>query len=109
MLVRSTDGALAALLLDSTGEVVVEAGARDDRHRLIAVYQGILLSAARRALQSVAAGEIDYVLSRYEAGTVILRPLRDDYYVVVSLRPGSDVGSGLRGSAVARARMNEAM
>jgi hypothetical protein len=56
--------------------VVAEAGARDDRHRLIAVYQGILLSSARRVLRPLAAGEIDYVLSRYEEGTVILRPLR---------------------------------
>ena len=89
--------------------MVAEAGAREDRHRLIAVYQGILLTAARRALRPLGAGEIDYVLSRYQDGTVILRPLRDDYYVVVSLRPGSDVGSGLRRSAAAQARMNEAM
>lgn len=89
--------------------MVAEAGARGDRHRLIGIYQGILLSAARRALRPAAAGEIDYVLSRYEEGTVILRPLRDEYYVVLSLRPGSDVPSGLRRSAAAQARMNEAI
>jgi predicted regulator of Ras-like GTPase activity (Roadblock/LC7/MglB family) len=90
-------------------EVVAEAAARDDRHRLIGVYQGILLSAARRALQALSPGDIDHVVSRYEEGIVILRPLRDEYYVVLSLRPGSDVGSGLRRSAAAQARMNEAM
>ena len=89
--------------------MVAEAGSGDDRHRLIAIYQGIVLSAARRALRPLAPGEIDYVLSRYESGTVILRPLRDGYYVVVALGPGSDVGSGLLRSAAAQARMNEAM
>lgn len=89
--------------------MVAEAGPRDERHRLIAIYQGIVLSAARRALRTQVAGEIQYVLSRYEAGIVIVRPLRDEYYVVVSLRPGSDVRAGLRRSAAAQARMNEAM
>lgn len=97
------------MLLDSTGEVVAEAGTGDERHRLIAIYQGIVLSAARRALRSLVTGEIDYLVSRYDAGTVIVRPLRDGYYVVVSLRPGSDVRSGLRRSETAQDRMNEAM
>ena len=105
----STDGALAALFLDSTGEVVMEAGARDERHRLIAIYQGIVLSAVRRSFRLLAVGEIDYVFSRYDGGSVILRPLRDGYYMVVALRPGTDPRSGLRGSAAAQARMNEAM
>jgi hypothetical protein len=90
-------------------EVVAEAGAGDERYRLIAIYQGIVLSAARRGLRPVVTGEIDYLLSRYDAGIVIVRPLRDGYYVVVAVRPGSDVGSGLRRSAAAQARMNEAM
>ena len=88
--------------------MVAEAGG-DDRHLLIGIYQGIVLSAARRALGNAATGEIRYLLSRYDAGTVIARPLRDGYYVVMALRPGSDVGPGLRRSAVAQARMNEAM
>jgi hypothetical protein len=89
--------------------VVAEAGARDERHELIGVYQGIVLSAASRALRPHGAGEIDYVLSRYDAGTLIVRPLRDGYYVVVALLPDADVASGLRRSAAARARIDEAM
>jgi hypothetical protein len=89
--------------------VVAEAGASDERQRLIAIYQGIVLSAARRTFRPLGPAEIDYLLSRYEAGTVIVRPLRDGYYVVVALRPGSDVVGGLRRSAAAQAWMNEAM
>ena len=87
--------------------MVVEAGARDERHRLIAMYHGIVLSAARRAFRPNSAGQIDYLLSRYDGGTVIVRPVNDGYYVVVALRPGSDVGSSLLRSAAAQDRMNE--
>ena len=106
---RSTDGVLAALLLDETGELVAEAGASDERQRLIGIYQGIALAAARRALSRHAAGEIDYILCRYERATLILRPLRDGYYVVVSLRPESAATVGVMRSAATQARMNEAL
>ena len=96
-------------MLDSTGEVVAEAGASDERHRLIGIYQGIVLAAARRALDRFPSGDIQYVLTRYEEHTVILRPLRDGYYVVVTLGPGADVARGIRRSAAAQDRMNEAM
>jgi hypothetical protein len=95
--------------MDSTGEVVAEAGAGDERQRLIGIYQGIVLSAARRVLGSRGTDEIDYVLSRYEAGTLILRPLPDGYYMVFLLTAGSDVARGLRRSATVQARLIEAM
>ena len=96
-------------MLDATGEVVAEAGASDERHRLVGIYQGIALAAVRRVLERLRAGEIYYVLSRYEERTVIVRPLRDGYYVVVMLGPGADVARGIRRSATAQDRMNEAM
>jgi hypothetical protein len=71
------------------------------------MYHGIVLSAARRAFRPHRAGQIDYLLSRYDGGTVIVRPVNDGYYVVVALRPGSDVGSSLLRSAAAQDRMNE--
>ena len=40
----------AALLLDGEGEVAIQSGARDERHRLIGAYQGIGLTAARKTL-----------------------------------------------------------
>ena len=64
----SAPGAQAALLLDSQGEVVVEAGARDDRHRLIGAYQGIALGVAQRTIKRYAAGPIHYIVCRYAWG-----------------------------------------
>jgi hypothetical protein len=96
-------------MLDATGEGVAEAGASDERHRLIGIYQGLALAAARRVLAGVPAGDIQYLLTRYEEHTLILRPLRDGYYMVVTLGPGADVARGVRRSATAQDRLNEAM
>src|SRR5687768_16051357 len=40
----------AALLLDAEGEVAIQSGTSDERHRLIGAYQGIGLTTARRTL-----------------------------------------------------------
>jgi predicted regulator of Ras-like GTPase activity (Roadblock/LC7/MglB family) len=108
-LVGSVDGAQGALLLDASGEVVVEAGERGERHRLIGAYQGIALARAREVDGRWETGEIDHILCRYSGGHVILRPLKDGYYLVVSLVPSANVGLGLLRSAESQKRMNEAL
>ena len=85
----------AALLLDAQGEVVVEAGDRrrapsPDRrlpgHRagMARAHRGPLRR-RRRPLARAAATT---------AGTVILRPLKDGYYLVVALGPDGLAGRG---------------
>jgi predicted regulator of Ras-like GTPase activity (Roadblock/LC7/MglB family) len=105
-LVSSVRGAEAALLLDSEGEVVIEAGARNPRHRLIGAYQGIALSTARRTGARYASGAIHYILCRYAWGHVLMRPLKDGYYLVVALSPDGNVGQGLHRSAQVQERLN---
>lgn len=105
-LLRAVAGSQAALLLDAQGEVVVEAGARDDRHRLIAAYQGIGLAAARRSTARFAAGRIGYMACRYAWGSVILRPLRDGYYLVFSLLPEASLAQAVRHSAATQADLD---
>lgn len=105
-LVGSVHGARAALLLDRVGEVVLEAGERADRHRLIAAYQGIVLATARRALTRLSAGDLHYMHWRYEAGHVIARPLKDGYYLVISLASDGDLAHGIHRSAETQERMN---
>jgi len=104
-LMGRVDGAQAALLLDSEGEVVVEAGARDERHRLIGAYQGIALAAARRILDRHEAGGVGLILCRYATGTVILRPLKDGYYLVFALGPEASLAQGLWRSAETSERL----
>jgi len=105
-LMTSAQGAQGAVLLDSEGEVVVEAGARDFRHRLIGAYQGIALNTAQRTLGTYAEG-IRYVLCRYTWGTLVLHPLKDGYYLMLSLQPNAPVSLGLHRTEVTGVRMNE--
>jgi predicted regulator of Ras-like GTPase activity (Roadblock/LC7/MglB family) len=100
-LLASVPGALAALLLDPNGEVVVEAGPRldRDRHRLIGAYQGIALQTAQQATQRYEIGGIACLVCRYTSASLILRPLRDGYYLVVSLTPEANLGRGIHFSA----------
>jgi len=100
-------GAEGALLLDVEGEVVVQAGAGDERHRLIGAYHGIALSAARRMLARLGGGEPRLLVSRYARGTVVMRPLRDGYYMVLALAPEASLAQGLRASLEIGARLSE--
>ena len=106
-LVESVQGAEAALLLDAEGEVVVETGPRNERHRLIGAYQGLVLSKLTQVNDRYELGKLDYVLRRHEGGTVVVRPLKDGYYFVVSLADGTPVGPCLYQSARTRERLNE--
>jgi predicted regulator of Ras-like GTPase activity (Roadblock/LC7/MglB family) len=105
-LVRSVVGVRGVLLLDAEGEVVVQAGERGDAQRLLGAYHGIALAQVRRSHARLACGSVEYVLGRFTGGDVIVRPLKDGYYIVVALGPGANVGRGLHRSAELQRRMN---
>lgn len=105
-LVRSVDGAQAALLMDAEGELVMEAGTRDFRYRLIGAYQGIGLAMARRTGQKYGVGAIHYILCCYAWAHVLLRPLKDGYYLVVCLARDANLAQGVHRSAEIQDRMN---
>lgn len=105
-LVGSVDGALGALLMDASGEVVVEAGNGEERHRLIGAYQGIALFRLKTTEESCDTGAIEHVYCRYATGQVILCPLKDGYYLVLSLSSSANLGQGLHRSAELQRRMN---
>ncbi len=95
-LLRSVPGSEAALLLDSEGEVVVEAGSLGVRARLIGAYQGIALQAARRTGGRYLTGEVRGMHCRYDGGQVVLVALKDGYYVILALRAEASGALGLR-------------
>ena len=105
-LVRSVDRVEGALLLDSTGELVVSSGQAGTRHQLIGAYQGIVLAQAQRVGARHALGDVRYLLWRHGRGSVIVRPLKDGYYLVVSVAPEGDVARGLDRSASVQERLN---
>ena len=105
-LVGSVEGARAALLLDGTGEVVIEAGLREDRQRLIGAYQGIVLSHARKAVYRCGSGRLGFLIARYDGGAVVLRPLKDEYYLVLCLGREANVAVAVLRSAETERRVN---
>jgi predicted regulator of Ras-like GTPase activity (Roadblock/LC7/MglB family) len=108
-LMRDVSGARVALLLDETGELVLFAGRSDETQHLLGAYQGIALAALRRICARYQGGEVEYVVCRYQRGHVILRPLREGYYLVLSLLAEADVPLGLHHSATVQAGLNEAL
>ena len=100
-------GARSALLLDAQGEVVVGAGALDERERLIGAYQGIALGMVSRAAERVGGGEVKTVVSRHALGSVVLATLKEGYYLVVSLGPAALPAVAARHCEEARLRLNQ--
>jgi predicted regulator of Ras-like GTPase activity (Roadblock/LC7/MglB family) len=105
-LVRSVSGAQGAVLMDSQGEVVIEAGDRHERHRLIGAYHGIALARLKNGGERCQLGAIHHVLYRYSGGNVILRPLKDGYYLVLTLAPLANLGQALYRSADTQVRVD---
>jgi predicted regulator of Ras-like GTPase activity (Roadblock/LC7/MglB family) len=100
-------GVVGALLLDSEGEVAIESGAADIRHRLIGAYQGIALATARRVHARYGHGATHGLACRYDEGLVVMRPLKDGYYLVVSLEPERPLAPALRATAELAVRLDE--
>ena len=96
----------AALLMDEEGEVAIQSGERDERHRLIGAYQGIGLSTARKTLARHDGSPIRYMLCRYTAAAIILRPLKDGYYLVVSFPQGGRIAEGIHHSERIQEKLN---
>jgi predicted regulator of Ras-like GTPase activity (Roadblock/LC7/MglB family) len=105
-LLASVKGSQAALLLDSEGEVVVEAGDKQFRHRLIGAYEGIGLAEMRRIVDRHRMGALDYILRRHMGGYVILRPLKDGYFLILSLGPEAAVSKGVHRSLETKAELD---
>jgi predicted regulator of Ras-like GTPase activity (Roadblock/LC7/MglB family) len=108
LLLEAVPGSQAALLLDAQGELVVQAGReRDWRHQLIGAYQGIGLAMAKRTVQRFDAGRIDYMVCRYSAGSVILRPLKDGYYLALHVPSETILAQAIEKSARTQVDMDK--
>jgi predicted regulator of Ras-like GTPase activity (Roadblock/LC7/MglB family) len=100
-------GAEGALLLDSEGEIVVQAGVGDYRHRLIGAYQGITLAIARRIGTRHGTGAVESLTCRYARAALLLRPLKDGYFFVLAMSPDGALADAERRSDCARRRIDQ--
>jgi predicted regulator of Ras-like GTPase activity (Roadblock/LC7/MglB family) len=106
-LLRGLPGAMAAVLLDAQGELVVEAGDGDPRHRLIGAYQGIALSRLERFSSEYPTGKVGLVVSRHSLGQVVVSPLKDGYFLVLSLTNHANVALSVHLLAKASVLVNQ--
>ena len=85
------DGAIAAGFADYDGESVQFEGALDaDTHRLHLAYQGVVLHQLQAVHQLL--GETPArISSRYQNLHVIIQPLKSGYFIVLTLKPNSNL------------------
>jgi predicted regulator of Ras-like GTPase activity (Roadblock/LC7/MglB family) len=100
-------GSEAALLLDAEGELVVQAGQQHERHRLIGAYQGLTLASLKGIAERCQLGPLRYLVRRHQGGSVVIRPLKDGYYLVLSMSPDVPVAPGVHQSERILDELNE--
>ena len=115
----------AALLLDGEGEVAFQSGAGVAPERRPAAATLTALDAAvakrggdvarlygegRQTVKAIIArhkmGGLDYVARRHAGGSVILRPLKDGYYLVLSLPVDGRIAEGIHHSELTQETLN---
>ena len=106
-LLAGLPGSQAAILLDSQGELVVEAGDKDPRHRLIGAYLGIALLRLQRTGAEYPVGPVTLLFSRYTTGQIVLSPLKDGYYLVLCLSREASLPRGAYLLTRAAVEMNQ--
>ncbi|MCC6745466.1 MAG: hypothetical protein IT175_16515 [Acidobacteria bacterium] len=97
-LVQRVDGAIGAAFVDSYGEAVqshVAPGGDDEYVKLMGAYQGIAFNTSRMICSQLEAGGIDYFFTAYENVSFLIKSLDQDYFVMLVLAPGANVGQGI--------------
>lgn len=90
-LLDSVDGAVAAGFADYEGEAVHLEGALDeDTHRLHLAYQGIVLHHLQSVHQLMSETPTR-IRSRYQNLHTIIQPLKSGYFIVLTLKPNSNL------------------
>ena len=90
-LLDAVTGAIAAGFADYDGECVQCEGALDaDTHRLHLAYQGIVLHRLQSVHQPLSESPTR-ISSRYQNLHVIIQPLKSGYFIVLTLKPNSNL------------------
>jgi len=86
-------GAVGAIIADWEGEAVDQVAQMDDYEiKVLGAHKGIILTQLRQALQRLDGGALEEVLIHFEKGTVLLTPLTEDYFLVLTVEPEVMVG-----------------
>lgn len=96
-LVNRVDGALGAAFIDSYGEAVQSHSVDGDEEliQLMGAYQGIAFQTSRNIVTQLDAGAIDYFYTAYEKASFVVKALKQDYFIMLILGPGGNLGQGI--------------
>jgi len=86
-------GARGAIIADWEGEAVDQVARIDDFEiKVLGAHKGIILSRLREALQRLDGGELEEVLIQYQNAKVLIVPLNEDYFLVLTIDTHEMVG-----------------
>jgi len=90
-------GAVAATLMDRDGIAIETVEAPHEGQidiTALVVELSSLLDRVRKSAQMFAAGGLQELSVRSENLTTIIRPLTEDYFIALALRPDASIGKG---------------
>lgn len=105
-LVDSTLGATGAIFLDWEGEAVEQYSTNDDTYHLkvLGAHNGVILGLISNAQAIDEKSKVECVSIKMENFSVIMAPVDDEYFVVLTIKPGSSLSRaryGIRHTAKA--------
>lgn len=95
-MVKSVEGAMGAIFLDSECEYVQYYGTIDSfRHKLLGAYQGILLGLIRKSVEKLRLSGLDKIVTEYENANFVTKSLKSGYFLVLVMEPDANLGKGI--------------
>jgi len=86
-------GAMGAIIADWEGEAVDQVALLDGYEiKVFGAYKGIILTRLRDALKRLDGGQLEEVIIQYENAQALVKPLSDDYFLVLTVGPDVMVG-----------------
>jgi predicted regulator of Ras-like GTPase activity (Roadblock/LC7/MglB family) len=95
-LVEGTEGALAGLLMDSSG-IAVESYAKGESPfdiNAIGIEFGVVIGQIKRAAEMLEAGNANEIAVGTDRLITLIRTLGDTYFLALAITPGGNFGKG---------------
>jgi predicted regulator of Ras-like GTPase activity (Roadblock/LC7/MglB family) len=95
-IVDKTEGALAGILMDSSG-IALETYAKDEASfdiNNVAVEFGVVLGSIKKAAEMLEAGAAQEIAINTDKLVTIIRLLGDTYFLALTMTPGGNFGKG---------------
>jgi predicted regulator of Ras-like GTPase activity (Roadblock/LC7/MglB family) len=86
-------GAVGAIIADWEGEAVDQVARGDDFEiKVLGAHKGIILTQLRQALRRLDGGPLEEVLIHFAQAKVLITPLSEDYFLVLTIEPKVMIG-----------------